>query len=107
MLREGPQTTYIFQAAMLEDHIRTVLVAAEGTDAETRRALFAPVTNEVLPALHRLNDEQFGASPAICETLQALEATLRAPYDLEAIWDRFRALADRAGNGSNFGTWAI
>lgn len=102
---DDPQSEYIFAASAIEDRIRAELLLMH--DAKGSAELIGreeQICLVLIPRLHQLNQQHFGDSPKIRQTIQALEHAVRGADHVRA-WNCFLTLAEHPGD--NFGTWMI
>lgn len=102
---DDPQSEYIFKASGIEDRIRAELLLMR--DAKGSAELIGreeEICLVLIPQLHQLNQQHFGDSPKIRQTIQALEQAV-GRLDHARAWNCFLALAEHPGD--NFGTWMI
>ncbi|WP_338846278.1 hypothetical protein V8J88_21265 [Massilia sp. W12] len=100
-----PKTQHIFEAARIEDEIRRLLVAwRQNGPASALPQSAEYALQSSLAELHKLNQNHFGASGGIGNTLSALETAI-SHGDSNESWRAFIKLAEAPGE--NFGTWAI
>ena len=102
---DDPQSEFIFEASAIEDRIRAELLLMQGAKGSAELIGREEVICLVLiPKLHQLNEQHFGDSPKIRQTIQALEQAVGRLNHAQT-WECFLALAEHPGD--NFGTWMI
>ena len=102
---EDPQSESIFQASAIEDRILAeLLLVRDPKSSENSSGWEDRICLDLTPRLHQLNEQHFGNSPKIWQTIETLEHAVRRS-DYDQAWN---CLMDMTNNhGDNFGTWAI
>lgn len=96
-----PQSEFIFKASRLQERIRPIILEA-GRNNRNLNGKEQQEISIILLELRKLNEDHFGASEEIQETLDRLENTIMANDSIEWIWEAFMDLSERSGG--NFGT---
>ena len=102
---DHPQAQDTFQASAIESRIHAELLLVRDAKGSANSSGWEErICLELTPQLHQLNEQHFGNSPKIRQTIEALEHAVRRS-DHDQAWN---CLMDMMNNsGDNSGTWAI